>query len=200
MYFFDYGNAFLLEASRAGADILREDGTFVYPSYVQDIMGPLFFDYGFGPYRWVCTSSNADDLAVTDQIAASVLEEIATSAPEEIKNQLLDNIHWIKEAGANKLVVGSQARILYADSEGRIKIALEMNRAIRRAGICSNCTWQGSSRCLRNRLSLQRDIKYIRWLILYSRYGNSECNRRLFPRRYLGINPQRRRSRLGRGY
>ena len=131
MYFFDYGNAFLLEASRAGADILREDGTFVYPSYVQDIMGPLFFDYGFGPYRWVCTSSNADDLAVTDQIAASVLEEIATSAPEEIKNQLLDNIHWIKEAGANKLVVGSQARILYADSEGRIKIALEMNRAIR---------------------------------------------------------------------
>lgn len=131
MYFFDYGNAFLLEASRAGADILREDGTFIYPSYVQDIMGPLFFDYGFGPYRWVCTSSNADDLAVTDRIAANVLEEIAQSAPEEIQNQLQDNIHWIKEAGENRLVVGSQARILYADSEGRIKIALEMNRAIR---------------------------------------------------------------------
>jgi urocanate hydratase len=131
MYFFDYGNAFLLEASRAGADILKGDGTFIYPSYVQDIMGPLFFDYGFGPYRWVCTSSSAHDLAVTDEIAATVLEEIASSAPDEIKSQLEDNIHWIKEAGANKLVVGSQARILYADSEGRMKIALEMNKAIR---------------------------------------------------------------------
>lgn len=131
MYFFDYGNAFLLEASRAGADILKDDGTFIYPSYVQDIMGPLFFDYGFGPYRWVCTSSKADDLAETDIIAANVLEEIALTAPQEIKSQLEDNIHWIKEAGANKLVVGSQARILYADSEGRMKIALEMNKAIR---------------------------------------------------------------------
>ena len=131
MYFFDYGNAFLLEASRAGADIMKEDGTFIYPSYVQDIMGPLFFDYGFGPYRWVCTSSDAADLAETDKIASSVLEEIALTAPDEIKTQMEDNIHWIKEAGANKLVVGSQARILYADSEGRIKIALEMNKAIR---------------------------------------------------------------------
>lgn len=131
MYFFDYGNAFLLEASRAGADIMNPDGTFRYPSYVQDIMGPLFFDYGFGPYRWVCTSSKPEDLAESDKIAAEVLEEIAKTAPEEIKNQLSDNIHWIKEAGANKLVVGSQARILYADSEGRMKIALEMNRAIR---------------------------------------------------------------------
>ena len=131
MYFFDYGNAFLLEASRAGADVMGSNGKFRYPSYVQDIMGPLFFDYGFGPYRWVCTSSKPEDLAITDEIAANVLEEIAKSAPDEIKSQLNDNIHWIREAGANKLVVGSQARILYADAEGRIKIALEMNRAIR---------------------------------------------------------------------
>ncbi|MDP3451761.1 MAG: urocanate hydratase [Bacteroidales bacterium] len=131
MYFFDYGNAFLLEASRAGANILNKDGSFRYPSYVQDIMGPLFFDYGFGPYRWVCTSSNPDDLNVSDLIAAKVLEEILTQAPEEISTQLSDNIHWIKEAQKNRLVVGSQARILYADAEGRIKIALEMNKAIR---------------------------------------------------------------------
>ncbi len=131
MYFFDYGNAFLLEASRAGADIMKEDGSFKYPSYVQDIMGPLFFDYGFGPYRWVCTSSKPEDLYTSDLIAARVLEEILTDAPEEISSQLSDNIHWIKEAQKNRLVVGSQARILYADAEGRIKIALEMNRAIR---------------------------------------------------------------------
>ena len=131
MYFFDYGNAFLLEASRAGADILTTDGKFRYPSYVQDIMGPLFFDYGFGPYRWVCTSSRAEDLAVTDALAVEVLEEILRTAPVEIQPQLRDNIHWIKEAAANKLVVGSQARILYADAEGRIKIALAMNKAIR---------------------------------------------------------------------
>ena len=142
MYFFDYGNAFLLEASRAGADVYN-DGMgpdnidtekvrkFRYPSYVQDIMGPLFFDYGFGPYRWVCTSSKPEDLAFTDKLAADVLEEILKDAPSEIKPQLADNIHWIKEAGKNKLVVGSQARILYADSEGRIKIALAMNKAIR---------------------------------------------------------------------
>ncbi len=135
MYFFDYGNAFLLEASRAKADIMGINGAFRYPSYVQDIMGPLFFDYGFGPYRWVCTSSKPEDLAETDRIAAEVLEEIYRTAPEEIKNQLADNIHWIKEAGRNKLVVGSQARILYADSEGRMKIALEMNRAIREGRI-----------------------------------------------------------------
>ena len=135
MYFFDYGNAFLLEASRAGADIVLSDGRFKYPSYVQDIMGPLFFDYGFGPYRWVCTSSKPEDLAETDRIAAEVLETIMESAPDRIKSQLADNIHWIKEATANKLVVGSQARILYADSEGRTKIALEMNRAIREGRI-----------------------------------------------------------------
>ena len=135
MYFFDYGNAFLLEASRAKADIMGVNGAFRYPSYVQDIMGPLFFDYGFGPYRWVCTSSRPEDLAETDRIAAEVLEDIYRTAPEEIKHQLADNIHWIKEAGKNKLVVGSQARILYADSEGRIRIALEMNRAIREGRI-----------------------------------------------------------------
>ena len=135
MYFFDYGNAFLLEASRAGADILKEDGTFKYPSYVQDIMGPLFFDYGFGPYRWVCTSSNPEDLAKTDRLAAEVLEDILKDAPEEIQSQLKDNIHWIKEAGKNQLVVGSQARILYADAEGRTKIALAMNQAIREGKI-----------------------------------------------------------------
>lgn len=135
MYFFDYGNAFLLEASRAGADIVRSDGTFVYPSYVQDIMGPLFFDYGFGPYRWVCTSSKPEDLAETDRLAAEVLEDILKDAPQEIQSQLKDNIHWIKEAGRNQLVVGSQARILYADAEGRTKIALAMNQAIREGRI-----------------------------------------------------------------
>ncbi|MBO5803980.1 MAG: urocanate hydratase [Bacteroidales bacterium] len=135
MYFFDYGNAFLLEASRAGADILKEDGTFKYPSYVQDIMGPLFFDYGFGPYRWVCTSSKPEDLAETDRLAAEVQEEILKTAPVEIQSQLKDNIHWVKEAAKNHLVVGSQARILYADAEGRTKIALAMNQAIREGKI-----------------------------------------------------------------
>ena len=130
MYFFDYGNAFLLESSRAGADILKADGTFRYPSYVQDIMGPMFFDYGFGPFRWVCTSGKAEDLAATDRIAAEVLAEIATTAPAVIRTQLEDNIHWIIEAGKNRLVVGSQARILYADCEGRTKIAEAFNRAI----------------------------------------------------------------------
>ncbi|MDE6146107.1 MAG: urocanate hydratase, partial [Muribaculaceae bacterium] len=132
MYFFDYGNAFLLEASRAGADIMNPDGTFRYPSYVQDIMGPGFFDYGFGPFRWVCTSGSEADLQKSDEIAARVLEEIMDSAPDEIKGQLADNIHWIKEAGRNRLVVGSQARILYADAEGRTKIALAFNEAIRK--------------------------------------------------------------------
>ncbi|MFA5713023.1 MAG: urocanate hydratase [Bacteroidales bacterium] len=129
-YFFDYGNAFLLEASRAGADILNRDGEFKYPSYVQDIMGPLFFDWGFGPFRWVCTSSLAKDLALTDQIAAEVLEQMLEKAPPEIEGQLKDNLRWIREAQENRLVVGSQARILYADSEGRVKIALALNRAI----------------------------------------------------------------------
>lgn len=130
MYFFDYGNAFLLESSRAGAAVTDDSGNFIYPSYVQDIMGPLCFDYGFGPFRWVCTSSKADDLQKTDRIATEVLEEIALTAPAEIKQQLADNILWIKEAQKNKLVVGSQARILYADAEGRIKIAAAFNKAI----------------------------------------------------------------------
>ena len=130
MYFFDYGNAFLLESSRAGADIMTADGKFRYPSYVQDIMGPMFFDYGFGPFRWVCTSGKPEDLAVTDRLAAQVLEEISKTAPEDIVGQMADNIHWIKEAGRNNLVVGSQARILYADAEGRTKIALAFNDAI----------------------------------------------------------------------
>ena len=135
MYFFDYGNAFLLEASRAGADILNEGGKFKYPSYVQDIMGPLFFDYGFGPFRWVCMSENPEDLAKSDAIAAKVLREIMAEAPEEIQGQMMDNIRWIEEAGHNKLVVGSQARILYADCEGRTKIALAFNEAIRKGEI-----------------------------------------------------------------
>lgn len=130
MYFFDYGNAFLLESSRAGADITRGD-KFRYPSYVQDIMGPLYFDYGFGPFRWVCMSEKPEDLAKTDALAVKVLSEIAETAPEEIQGQTRDNIHWIEEAGRNNLVVGSQARILYADCEGRTKIALAFNDAIR---------------------------------------------------------------------
>ncbi len=131
MYFFDYGNAFMLESSRAGADILREDGRFCYPSYVQDIMGPLFFDYGFGPFRWVCTSCDPADLALTDQLAAEALENLRVTATDDIKGQLDDNIHWIREAGRNHLVVGSQARILYADAQGRRDIALAFNKAIR---------------------------------------------------------------------
>ena len=131
MYFFDYGNAFLLEASRAGADVNAGEGKFKYPSYVQDIMGPMCFDYGFGPFRWVCTSADPKDLETTDKIAAQVLEKIYKTAPKEIKQQLVDNIHWIKEAQKNKMVVGSQARILYADAEGRTKIAEAFNKAIK---------------------------------------------------------------------
>lgn len=135
MYFFDYGNAFLLESSRAGADIMGENGKFRYPSYVQDIMGPMFFDYGFGPFRWVCTSDDPKDLETTDRIAAEVLEDLRKVSTPDIVGQMDDNIHWIKEAGKNKLVVGSQARILYADSEGRTKIALAFNEAIKRGEI-----------------------------------------------------------------
>ena len=134
MYFFDYGNAFLLQASRAGADIMK-DGKFRYPSYVQDIMGPFYFDYGFGPFRWVCMSQDPEDLAKTDALAVKVLRECAADAPESIRGQMLDNIRWIEEAGRNHLVVGSQARILYADCEGRTKIALAFNEAIRRGEI-----------------------------------------------------------------
>jgi len=130
MNFWDYGNAFLLEASRAGADINRPDGSFIYPSYVEDIMGPMCFDYGFGPFRWVCTSGKAEDLRTTDHLAAEVLERMAGEAPDEIQGQLLDNLAWIREAEEHQMVVGSQARILYADEEGRKKIALAFNRAI----------------------------------------------------------------------
>ncbi|MEP0131659.1 MAG: urocanate hydratase [Eudoraea sp.] len=130
-YFFDYGNAFLLEASRAGADVMSENNIdFKYPSYVQDILGPMCFDFGFGPFRWVCTSGNPEDLQKTDEIALGVMEKIRDSAPEEIQQQMQDNIKWIKEADSNKLVVGSQARILYADAEGRIKIAEAFNEAV----------------------------------------------------------------------
>ena len=131
MFFWDYGNAFLLEAGRAGAEVFNEDNTFRYPSYIQAIMGPKFFDYGFGPFRWVCTSSDPAELEITDRIATEVLEQLAAEAPEDIRSQMYDNIHWIQEAGKNKLVVGSQARILYADSLGRIEIALAFNKAIR---------------------------------------------------------------------
>lgn len=135
-YFFDYGNAFLLEASRAGADIMAADGiNFRYPSYVQDIMGPMCFDYGFGPFRWVCTSGKQEDLDYTDQIALDVLEEMKKTAPEDIQFQLYDNINWIRAAKANKLVVGSKARILYADAAGRISIATAFNKAIREGRI-----------------------------------------------------------------
>ena len=135
-YFFDYGNAFLLEASRAGADVMAEDGiNFRYPSYVQDIMGPMCFDYGFGPFRWVCASGKPEDLLKTDQIACTVLEDIMQNSPVEIQQQMADNIQWIKGAQENKLVVGSQARILYADAEGRIKIAAAFNEAINKGEI-----------------------------------------------------------------
>ena len=135
MYFFDYGNAFLLESSRAGADVMRPDGRFRYPSYVQDIMGPMYFDYGFGPFRWVCTSGKPEDLDCSDHIAMDVLAEIASRSPKEIQQQMHDNIQWIKGAKANHLVVGSQARILYADAEGRIKIAAAFNKAIKEGRI-----------------------------------------------------------------
>jgi len=135
-YFFDYGNAFLLEASRAGADVMNKDGiTFKYPSYVQDIMGPMCFDYGFGPFRWVCTSGKPEDLDYTDKLAAEVLEKLMKEAPEDIQLQMSDNIKWIKEAKKNKLVVGSQARILYADAFGRIEIAKAFNDAIKKGDI-----------------------------------------------------------------
>jgi len=135
-YFFDYGNAFLLEASRAGANIMADNGiNFKYASYVQDIMGPMCFDYGFGPFRWVCASGKQADLDKTDEIACKVLEKMAKNSPEEIKQQMLDNIQWIKGAKENKLVVGSQARILYANAEGRINIAQAFNEAIERGEI-----------------------------------------------------------------
>ena len=135
MYFFDYGNAFLLESKKAGADITNDEDEFKYPSYVQDIMGPMCFDYGYGPFRWVCTSNSKEDVSTTDEIAIKVLEEMLTDSPKEIKLQLQDNINWIKDAMKNNLVVGSQARILYADSSGRINIAKAFNKAIREGRI-----------------------------------------------------------------
>ena len=135
MYFFDYGNAFLLMSSRAGANIMKDAQHFRYPSYVQDIMGPMFFDYGFGPFRWACTSCSPADLELTDQLATEVLVELMDKATDDIHGQLADNLHWIREAGRNKLVVGSQARILYADAEGRIRIALAFNKALREGRI-----------------------------------------------------------------
>lgn len=135
-YFFDYGNAFLLEASRAGADVMAENHIdFKYPSYVQDILGPMCFDYGFGPFRWVCASGKPEDLQKTDEIACAVLEEMMLTSPEEIQQQMADNIKWIKGAQENKLVVGSQARILYADAEGRMRIAEAFNKAIEKGEI-----------------------------------------------------------------
>jgi urocanate hydratase len=131
MSFWDYGNAFLLEASRAGADITRPDGSFLYPSYVEDIMGPVCFDYGFGPFRWVCTSGDPNDLETTDTIAAEVIEEMAREAPEQIRQQMLDNLRWIRSAGEQQMVVGSQARILYSNEPGRIRIARAFNQAVR---------------------------------------------------------------------
>jgi urocanate hydratase len=135
-YFFDYGNAFLLEASRAGAEVMAENGIdFRYPSYVQDILGPMCFDFGFGPFRWVCASGKAEDLNRTDEIACEVLEEMMKNSPVEIQQQMADNIQWIKGAQQNKLVVGSQARILYADAEGRMRIAEAFNNAIKNGEI-----------------------------------------------------------------
>jgi len=135
MYFWDYGNAFLLEAGRAGADIFKQDGSYIYPSYVQDIMGPMCFDYGFGPFRWVCTSGKPEDLRLTDKIAGDILEEMSSHCPDNIRQQIQDNLLWIGRAEQNKLVVGSQARILYADAEGRIRIAEAFNQAIRKGMI-----------------------------------------------------------------
>ena len=135
MRFWDYGNAFLLESSRAGADVNLPDGRFRYPSYVEDIMGPMCFDYGFGPFRWVCTSGKPEDLAATDRIAAQVLEQVATDAPDEIRSQLQDNLRWIRQADEHRMVVGSQARILYSDEEGRTRIALAFNDAVRQGTI-----------------------------------------------------------------
>ncbi len=135
MYFFDYGNAFLLEASRAKADVCNEDGSFKYPSYVEDIMGPLCFDYGFGPFRWVCSSQSNEDLKITDLLAAKVLKKRLKTAPKEIKQQIKDNLQWILSAEENQLVVGSKARILYADSAARIDIAKAFHRAIKQGKI-----------------------------------------------------------------
>ena len=210
MYFFDYGNAFLLEASRAGAEVLpvatesqqtmkgQAVRQFRYPSYVQDIMGPMFFDYGFGPFRWVCTSGSEEDLAITDRLAGDVLEEMMKTAPEDILGQLADNLHWIREAGRNRLVVGSQARILYADCEGRTKIALAFNDAIRRGELSAPVVLGRDHHDVSGTDSPFRDIEHLRRFAVLRRYGCAECHRRCLPRSHLGKHPQRRRRRLGR--
>ena len=196
MYFFDYGNAFLLESGRAGADVFKEGGEgYRYPSYVQDIMGPLFFDYGFGPFRWVCTSCDPDDLATTDRLAAEVLDEMRNHVTDDIRGQLEDNLHWIREAGPNHLVVGSQARILYADAEGRTKIALAFNDAIRRGELKAPVV---PPRRQRYRLAVPRDLEHLRRFAVLCRYGRSERHWRFVPRGYVGEHSQRWRSRLGR--
>ena len=173
-YFFDYGNAFLLEASRAGADVLSSEKNkeFKYPSYVQDIMGPICFDYGFGPFRWVCASGNSEDLQKTDEIACGVLEKLMKNSPKEIQQQMQDNITWIKGAQENKLVVGSQARILYADSDGRVQIASAFNKAISEGKIGPVVLGRDHHDCFGDRFALSRNFKYIRWKQVYGRYGH----------------------------
>ena len=200
MYFFDYGNAFLLEASRAGAAVTGEGGRFRYPSYVQDIMGPMFFDYGFGPFRWVCTSGSPEDLETTDRLAAEVLEEIRTTAPGDIRGQLDDNIHWIREAGRNRLVVGSQARILYADCEGRTKIAEAFNRAIAEGRITAPVVLgrdhhdvSGTDSPYRETSNIYDGSNLTADMAVQNVIGDS------FRGATVGFDPQRRRRGLGRG-
>ena len=200
MYFFDYGNAFLLESSRAGAEVMGRGGRFRYPSYVQDIMGPMFFDYGFGPFRWVCTSCKGEDLAESDRLAAEVLEEIRQTAPADICGQLEDNIRWIREAGKNRLVVGSEARILYADSEGAHEDCPGLQPSDPRgAHLGTDCAGPRPPRCIGHRLALPRNLEHLRRLEPHGRYGHPQRHRRLVPRCNVGIDPQRRRCWLGRG-
>jgi urocanate hydratase len=168
MYFFDYGNAFLLEASRSGADVVKHSGgaemEFRYPSYVQDILGPLCFDYGFGPFRWVCCSGDPADLDTTDRLAAEVLRELLVDAPDDIRGQIQDNLTWILHAKENQLVVGSQARILYADAQGRMKIAERFNQAIAKWRTeRHNCFGTRPPRCIWHRFALPRNIQHLRW-------------------------------------
>ena len=200
-YFFDYGNAFLLEASRAGADIMDAEGEgFKYPSYVQDIMGPMCFDYGFGPFRWVCCSGDPADLDVTDNLAAEVLERLMAEAPADIQQQMQDNVRWIREAKANKLVVGSQARILYADAQGRAEIASAFNNAIK-DGRLKGPVVLGSRppRRERDRQPVPRDVQHLRRLGLHRGHGRPKLRRRRLPRRDVDQPAQRRRRRMGRG-
>ncbi len=195
MYFFDYGNAFLLEASRAGADIMNADGTFRYPSYVQDIMGPSFFDYGFGPFRWVCTSGKPEDLAKTDELAAKVLDDMAKEAPEEIRGQLLDNLPGSRKpdgSGQPGTYTLRRLRRPHTHSTG-LQRRHSPRRNQRSGGAGSR-----PPRCVGHRLTLPRNLEHIRRLAVLCRHGRTQCNRRLVPRRHMGIAAQRRRCRLGR--